>query len=322
MSEPFDPRLPRVSVVIPLYNKAKNIGPSLASVLKQTMTDFEVVIVDDGSTDGSADVVRAFEDSRIRLIRQSNAGQSAARNRGISEARGDLVAFIDADDFWFPHFLDTVLALRDRFPQAGAYATAFVAVENGSVRRFPHMEVSHLLEGELIRDYFRSCTLGSSMISSSSVMIPKTVFDRIGHFPVGERDAPDLHMWARIALEYPIAWSTMECVIWNLDAQNRIAGRIPMVDPSFAKLLETAIAEGRVTVEQAKWIRAYIARFRILYAAMNINQGNRTHGLRILWLARNAPGRRREWWKTVIRAWTPRQMLRLRDAVRYRSRVE
>ena len=316
MSESLSSTFSRVSVVIPLYNKESSIRTTLSSVLRQTVTDFEVVIVDDGSKDSSADVVQEFEDARIRLIKQQNAGQSAARNRGIAEARGDLIAFIDADDFWFPHFLETVLALRDRFPQAGAYATAFVAVEGGGVRRFPHSEVSHLLEGELIKDYFRSCTLGSSMVCSSSVMIPKSVFDKVGGFPVGERDGPDLHMWARIALEYPIAWSTVECVIWNLDAQNRIAGRIPMADVSFAKLLEDAISKGRVPVEQARWIKAYLARLRILYAAMNIARGNRIHGLRLLWLARGARGRRLEWWKTLLRAW----LQPLRGALRRSSR--
>lgn len=309
---PSTARFPRVSVVIPLYNKAKSIGATLSSVLAQTMTDFEVVVVDDGSTDGSGAIVRGFNDGRLRLVEQANAGESGARNRGIAEARSDLIALIDADDLWFPHFLKTVLALHDRFPDAGAYATAFVGIQNGTVIRFPYVGVRHLFEGELVKDYFRSCTLGGSLVWSSSVMIPKSVFARVGNFPVGVRNGADLHMWARIALEYPIAWSTVESAMWNLDAENRIAGRIIMSDAPFAKSLEDAVAQGRVANERAKWVTAYVARLRIHYATVSIEHGDRRQARRLLWLGREARGRRRDWWITAIRACVPRQLLQLR----------
>jgi glycosyltransferase involved in cell wall biosynthesis len=312
VSEPDTSRRPRVSVVIPLYNKVKNIGATLSSVFAQTVTDFEVVVVDDGSTDGSGDIVRGFDDARLRLIEQANAGESGARNRGIAEARCDLIALIDADDFWFPHFLKTVLALHDRFPDAGAYATAFIGIQNGTVIRFPYVGVSHLFEGELINDYFRSCTLGASIVCSSSVMIPKSVFARVGNFLMGVRNGADLHMWARIALEYPIAWSTVESAMWNLDAENRIAGRIVMSDAPFAKILEDAVAQGRVANERAKWVTAYLARFRIHYATVSIEHGDRRQARRLLWLGRKAQGRRRDWWISAIRACIPRQLLQLR----------
>jgi len=118
--------MPEVSVVIPLYNKAPYIARALASVITQTCQDFEVIVIDDGSTDGGAEIVRRLDDTRIRVIRQENRGVSAARNRGIESARTDFIAFLDADDEWTPTHLEALLRLRDRYPHAGAYGTAYL----------------------------------------------------------------------------------------------------------------------------------------------------------------------------------------------------
>lgn len=106
-----------ISVVIPLYNKERQIANTLHTVFAQTFTDYEIVIVDDGSTDRSAEIVAAMHDKRIRLIRQKNAGVSAARNRGISEARGEFIALLDADDEWKPDYLATQMHLAETYPQ-------------------------------------------------------------------------------------------------------------------------------------------------------------------------------------------------------------
>ena len=103
-----------ISVVIPLYNKEKQVAHTLQSVLRQTFQDFEIVIVDDGSTDHSVEEVEKVRDTRIRLVHQQNAGVSAARNRGISEAKYDLIAFLDADDEWKPEYLETQYGLYQK----------------------------------------------------------------------------------------------------------------------------------------------------------------------------------------------------------------
>ena len=111
-----------ISVVIPLYNKEGQIAHTLQSVFTQTFQNFEIVIVDDGSTDNSVEEVEKFDDSRIRLIHQTNAGVSAARNRGIEEASGELIAFLDADDVWMPEYLATQYGLYQKYPECSVYA--------------------------------------------------------------------------------------------------------------------------------------------------------------------------------------------------------
>ena len=114
-----------MSVVIPLYNKAGTIGMAVGSVLRQSYPDFELIVVDDGSTDSGAAAVASVPDGRVRVLSQSNAGPGAARNRGLAEARGEYVAFLDADDEWEPDFLALAVAALERDPGAGAWVSGY-----------------------------------------------------------------------------------------------------------------------------------------------------------------------------------------------------
>src|SRR5690554_3840739 len=117
-----------ISVVIPLYNKEKSIMNTIQSVLNQTFQDFEIVVINDGSTDKSAEIVEHIKDFRIRLVHQENQGVSAARNRGIKEAKYDWVAFLDGDDWWSDDFLTVLNDLQIKYPDAGIWAGQYVQV--------------------------------------------------------------------------------------------------------------------------------------------------------------------------------------------------
>ena len=215
--------MPPISVVIPLYNKGPHIARTINSVLAQTVTDFEIVVVDDGSTDNGTDIVASFNDPRIRLIRQVNQGVSAARNRGISEARSDFIAFLDADDEWAPDHLETLLRLRSKFPEAGAYTTAYVRVlPGGEILSSKFKAIPPAPWEGVIPDYFKAAALGDPPVCSSAVGIPKKVFDEVGLFKVGVKMGEDLDQWLRIALAYPIVFSWSGFAWYRMDSKERV----------------------------------------------------------------------------------------------------
>lgn len=185
---------PGVSVVIPAYNYARYLPEAIQSVLNQTYSDFELLVVDDGSTDETPSVLAAIQDPRMRVIRQKNAGLSAARNTGIINAAMPFVGFLDADDRWSPDFLASVMA---RFEELGgefaAVATATNRIDaNGILMPPPKRNLAK--SGELsVRDF-----ITRNRPLSSSVVIRRSVFDQTGLFDCSLRSSEDRDMWIRI----------------------------------------------------------------------------------------------------------------------------
>ena len=210
---------PAISVVVPLYNKAGHVRRAIESVLAQSWQDFEIVVVDDGSIDGGAAVVRGIDDPRIRLFDQRNAGVSVARNRGVGEARAELIAFLDADDAYRPEFLANIVALRRHYPAAGAYALNYETVGADGRRGLGvSVDVDRLLMDPL--HFFRIAKFGSPVFSSS-VAVPKRSLEAAGLFPVGVKLGEDLDTWIRICFEMPIAFAQGPGGIYFQDAEER-----------------------------------------------------------------------------------------------------
>jgi glycosyltransferase involved in cell wall biosynthesis len=269
------PNLPAVSVIIPLYNKGPHIARALKSVLSQTTKNFEVIVVDDGSTDDGAEVVGKFYDPRIWLIQQENQGVSAARNRGIDSAKGELIAFLDADDEWLPEFLETILHLRWRFPGAGAYATAFIKeFSNGKYQKQIFSGIpSGNWEG-IIPSYFGSCAYGRLPVRSSNVVIPKEVFFDVGMFPVGEWWGEDTDMWGRIALKYPIAFSSGYYAIYNVSATHRACNTLKTVEiHPFVRTARKAIESKSVPGSILPDLERYIIKEILETVQINLKAG-------------------------------------------------
>lgn len=224
-----------ISVVVPLYNKESFIFRAVNSILSQTFQDFEIVIVDDGSTDNSINIVSAINDDRIRIITQNNQGVSGARNTGISQARGEWIAFLDADDIWDSTFLETVYMLSEMYPQCRVVATPYNVIDiRGTVSSPVLNHIPFDLEYGLMTNYFEVASKSTPPICSSSVMIRKDAIEDIGGFPVGIKQGEDLLTWARLASKYPIAYSIQPLATFftereNLGKPTRIPPEIDLV---------------------------------------------------------------------------------------------
>ncbi len=206
-----------LSVIIPLYNKEREIGATLRSVLAQTLQPSEIVVVDDGSTDRSADIVReiAAANPLVRLVPQANAGECAARNRAIAETTGEYIALLDADDEWRPGFLQEIAALIQEFPDCGLYCTAFDIVSHEG--EFPAVCPS---ERGIVDNFFRDSAHRYIAIPSASC-IPRRVFDDVGVFPDGMKMGGDLYMWIKIARRYRVCFSPARLCRYSRVASNR-----------------------------------------------------------------------------------------------------
>lgn len=210
-----------ISVVIPLYNKEKSVASTLRTVLNQTFTDYEIVIVNDGSTDNSVAEVEKVQDDRIRLIHQQNAGVSAARNRGIKEAKGDLIAFLDADDEWKPEYLATQYYLFQKYPECSVFACNYeFRNAEGNVTPTIIHKLSFAGEDGILINYFEVASYSNPPICSISIMVKKSAIRAIGGFPVGIKSGEDLLTWARLACQYRIAYSITPLAVFIFDERS------------------------------------------------------------------------------------------------------
>lgn len=210
-----------LSIVIPLYNKEQLIKSTLESVLNQTYSDFEVIIVNDGSTDKSVNIVSTFKDSRIHLINQNNSGVSAARNKGIEIAKGEFIALMDSDDLWLPNYLEKQIALMSKYPNCDIYATNYSFLNTNSVITYPQINQCHIIGNDgIITNYFDICRCSNPLLTSISIIVSKKILTKVGGFPLNIKSGEDLLTWAKMATIGKIAYLNESLAIYRLGYSN------------------------------------------------------------------------------------------------------
>ena len=223
--------MPRFSVIIPLYNKAPYVGKTVESVLGQTLGNYELIIIDNGSTDGSSEIVAGFTDPRIRTIRlDKNVGVSNARNNGVAMATATYITFLDADDWWEPTFLEEMRGLIERHPDAGIYGTGYYIVKNGKKRLAPIGVDDGFEEGEINYCAVYAKTL-CMPLTSITVAMPKAVFDETGGFKPHLKLGEDFDLWIRIALKHKTVFLNKPLSNYNQDVDVTYRGTHHLRDP-------------------------------------------------------------------------------------------
>lgn len=301
MNKPF------FTVVIPLYNKQNSVKRAVSSVLSQNFKHLELIVVDDGSTDRSADIVLGFNDARLQLIRQTNSGVSAARNRGIKAAIAEYICFLDADDQWDVNFLETILSLIEVAPEAALYSVNHNVVdENGHIFHrasdFPKSYLGYV-------NNFYKVYAGTRIINSSSVCIKKESLLKIGGFPEHARIGEDIYTWLRLADIYRVAYANVVRVTIYRDAENRTGERISQEIPCHIKTVLESDANEFTEANRSDVIQ-FVARNTVFQAAGIVLRGKgRRTAFIMAWMLRK--GSPKHSVQVLCVAITPRILLRL-----------
>lgn len=239
--------MPFFSVIVPLYNKERYVVRALKSIVAQREDDFEVIVIDDGSTDEGLSRARSISDLRIKIFSQENRGVAAARNEGVSLASGRWIAFLDADDLWGQDHLVELRRLVTRFPDAGLVGASPQEVAEGGDIEF----VQNSSPGSLRRiNYFEEAAIDIGVINTSSIAVNRAVFDVLGGFS-DHRYGEDLEYWARVALEYPVAKSDRCTVVYfrgNGGAMEAMAKTAPSEVPPPTSLVDVSPSVAMLSV--------------------------------------------------------------------------
>lgn len=270
----------KISVIIPLFNKEHEIKRAVDSVLSQTIQPFEIIVVDDHSSDKGPVIVRSYSDPRIILVEQEHRGVSYTRNHGVHCATSNYIAFLDADDEWTPNHLETISSLIEKYPSAGMYATAYIIQTKEGKTQSPI--IKHIpdppWEG-LIPDYFKCLAFGNLPVNATNVVIYKNFFLDSGGFPEGYWWGEDVDLFGKIALKYPVAFSWRLGAIYHWDAKNRTCDTfmntktLEIEDEPFIKTARKYLERNEVPLDLIESLQEYVAKREIIWAYRYINTG-------------------------------------------------
>ena len=258
-------RQPKLSVIIPLYNKAPYIRKALESVFAQTFKDWELIVVDDGSTDGSATICEKFikEASQtihntLYIIHQTNSGVSAARNNGVAASHGEFVCFLDADDWWEPTYLEKMAQLIEDYPETGLYASNYIYYKPGKTR----VAVNNIETGyfNYPKAYYES---NAMPVWTGAAMIPRKVFEEMGGFPLGIKLGEDFLLWSKIAMQYKVAFLNEALAWYNNDIPATLRATRNLHAPEYHMLFRLDLVGERLEAKGEDW-KMLIDKLRVI----------------------------------------------------------
>lgn len=272
------------SIIIPLYNKEKYIVETLQSIFNQDFTNYEIIIVNDCSTDNSVDLIeKTFADKNIKIVHHNhNKGLSAGRNTGIKNATGKYITFIDADDVWNRNFLTEIFELTLKFPQAHIFGTRYSEWIHNKIQPIKIDELFKKENHFLVNNYF-SINVQQPIYCYSSVAFRKEVFNEVGFFNENINYAEDIDFNIRANLKYKLAYSSKPCCLYRMGIDNQITSTkitnksVPEFDKFEALCtkdnnLKKFLDFQRYTFAKQYKIEGNYTEFFKLYKAINLNK--------------------------------------------------
>ncbi len=236
------------SVIIPTYNRLALLAEAIESVLNQTYRDFELIVVDDGSTDETSEMIRSVAPRDFKYLRQEHLGVSAARNNGARAAKGNYLAFLDSDDLWFPEKLEKQADFFSEHPDSQVCHTGEIWIRNGR-RIYPKKK--HQKSGGFI--FNRAVEL--CIVSPSSIAIKKEIFSSVGGFDKKLPAAEDYDLWLRLLSRYPIGFIKEPLVVKRAGDWQQLSTATEAIDRYRIKALCKILESGELTPEQSELAR-------------------------------------------------------------------
>lgn len=265
-----------ITVVIPLYNKTNGILNAIDSIMKQTVEVSEIVIVNDGSTDDSIEKVNSLINNKIKIYEQINQGVSAARNKGIEIAKGDWIAFLDADDQWNPNYIETINDLYISFPSCSVLATSYELQDINGNRKKNKINNIRFREKGILENYFEVASTSNPPLWTSAIVVKKSSILAVNKFPVGIKLGEDLITWAKLASKFSIAYSLDTMGIYFLDSSQSFLEKPPRVPEKEDYVGTELIKLYRLNKEQ-KHLKKYISHWFKMRASIFLRIGDNSN---------------------------------------------
>lgn len=291
--------MPLVSVIIPLFNKEAYVADSLKSVFCQSYSNFEILIVNDGSTDGSLAKVEQFRDRRITVINKNNEGVSIARNVGAAHSRGEVLAFLDADDLWFRDHLFHIVAAAKKFPEAGAVCNSFC-------RKAVESEDSFAVTYSLVVDYIYQAARGRKIMWTSAAAMRKEIFEEVRGFPPNESHGEDLALWVKAALQAPVVFTDYTGALYR-DTMDGLTAKLVCYPDALTNTIDQILTEQRFSEKEKRSLRKYRTRNALAQAITACLHGNKQEALKFLSVAKICPENFCKYFSLLILAYLPKK---------------
>ncbi len=294
------PPKPLVSVIIPTYQRCDFLPQAIESVIGQAFSDWELIVVDDGSFDETPKLLQSVDDGRVRAVRQPNQGVSAARNHGVRLARGRWLAFLDSDDSWKPRKLQRQIEVLEEFPEYRAVYTDEIWIRRG--RRVNPRKIHAKYSGWIYRRCLPLC-----IISPSSILLDRRLLEELGGFDQEFPVCEDYDLWLRLSARHPVLFLNEQLIVKRGGHPGQLSRSVWGLDRFRLRALVKAAEGSPLSVQQKLWTACEIERKARIVAAGAARRGNRERARRYSRLATEWSSTRHSLavWQRMARAQKP-----------------